>query len=44
MAARLAERNRTEFYTLLHKHGLEPEHFRYRSRNESSEAANLIES
>jgi two-component system response regulator GlrR len=28
MAARLAERNRTEFYSLLHKHGLQPDRFR----------------
>ena len=27
-AARLAERNRTEFYRLLQRHGLTPEHFR----------------
>ena len=27
-AARLAERNRTEFYRLLQKHGLAPERFR----------------
>jgi two-component system response regulator GlrR len=27
-AARLAERNRSEFYKLLHKHGLEPQAFR----------------
>jgi two-component system response regulator GlrR len=27
-AARLAERNRSEFYKLLHKHELEPELFR----------------
>ena len=27
-AARLAERNRSEFYKLLAKHGLEPELFR----------------
>ena len=27
-AARLADRNRTEFYRLLQKHGLTPGHFR----------------
>jgi len=27
-AARLAQRNRTEFYKLLHRHGLKPEEFR----------------
>ena len=27
-AARLAERNRTEFYRLIQKHGLAPRHFR----------------
>jgi two-component system, NtrC family, response regulator GlrR len=30
-AARLAERNRSEFYKLLHKHGLEPQAFRSES-------------
>ena len=28
-AARLAQRNRTEFYKLLHRHGLKPEEFRH---------------
>jgi two-component system response regulator GlrR len=27
-AARLAERNRSEFYKLLHRHGLDPELYR----------------
>lgn len=31
-AARIARRNRTEFYKLLHRHGLEPEQFRHRQR------------
>jgi len=32
-AARLAQRNRSEFYKLLSKHGLEPELFRGRTRD-----------
>jgi two-component system response regulator GlrR len=34
-AARLASRNRTEFYRLLQKHGLTPGHFQAESQNES---------
>jgi two-component system response regulator GlrR len=33
-AARLAERNRSEFYKLLRKHALEPELFRNRETKE----------
>jgi two-component system response regulator GlrR len=33
-AARLAERNRSEFYKLLHKHELEPELFRTTENSE----------
>ncbi|HEY3488248.1 MAG TPA: sigma 54-interacting transcriptional regulator [Gammaproteobacteria bacterium] len=32
-AAKLAHRNRTDFYKLLHKHGLEPERFKHPSQS-----------
>jgi two-component system response regulator GlrR len=33
LASRLSERNRTEFYNLLRRHGLEPEEFRRSSES-----------
>ena len=36
-AARLADRNRTEFYRLMQKHGLTPGHFKADSTQPSPE-------